>query len=131
LRSPAGCTISHSIDRHLGGHDSDVPVLRLFTLIALIGIAAAFKEEEMKVFLAGASGALGVPLARQLLHHGHEVLGLSRDPGSGDLLLKLGITVNSNALTTAASASPPPRTAWTPRSASMWTGSISAGRAWR
>ena len=32
----------------------------------------------MKVFLAGAGGALGVPLTRQLLAHGHEVIGLTR-----------------------------------------------------
>jgi hypothetical protein len=34
-------TISHYADRHLGGHDSDVPVLSLFTLIALIGIVSS------------------------------------------------------------------------------------------
>jgi hypothetical protein len=39
-------TISHSIDRHLGGHDSDVPVLGLFTLIALIGIAASIPRRK-------------------------------------------------------------------------------------
>lgn len=32
--------MSHYADRHLGGHDSDVPLLGLFTLIALIGIAS-------------------------------------------------------------------------------------------
>lgn len=32
----------------------------------------------MKIFLAGAGGALGVPLTRQLIDHGHEVLGLTR-----------------------------------------------------
>jgi hypothetical protein len=39
-------TISHSIDRHMGGHDSDVPVLGLFTLIALIGIAASIPRRK-------------------------------------------------------------------------------------
>jgi uncharacterized membrane protein len=34
-------TISHYADRHLGGHDSDVPVLGLFTFIALIGILSS------------------------------------------------------------------------------------------
>ena len=33
----------------------------------------------MKVLVAGASGALGVPLTRQLIAHGHKVLGLTRD----------------------------------------------------
>jgi uncharacterized protein YbjT (DUF2867 family) len=33
----------------------------------------------MKVFVAGASGALGKPLVRQLQSHGHTVLGLIRD----------------------------------------------------
>jgi nucleoside-diphosphate-sugar epimerase len=40
----------------------------------------------MKVLLAGATGAIGEPLARQLISHGHEVLGLARGaPGSGRL----------------------------------------------
>ena len=36
----------------------------------------------MKVFVAGATGALGIPLTRQLIARGHEVLGLVRDPAS-------------------------------------------------
>jgi hypothetical protein len=31
-------TISHAIDRQLGGHDSDVPSLGLLTLVALVAI---------------------------------------------------------------------------------------------
>ncbi len=31
-------TVSHYIDRHLGGHDTDVPALGLLTLVALAGI---------------------------------------------------------------------------------------------
>lgn len=46
----------------------------------------------MKVLLAGASGALGVTIARHLIPHGHEVLGLTRDPGGGDRLIELGMT---------------------------------------
>jgi nucleoside-diphosphate-sugar epimerase len=34
----------------------------------------------MKVLVAGASGAIGVPLTRRLLAHGHQVLGLTRGP---------------------------------------------------
>src|ERR671939_1801402 len=44
----------------------------------------------MKVLLAGASGALGVPLTRVLLAAGHEVIGLSRTPGKRDRLRALG-----------------------------------------
>jgi hypothetical protein len=36
-------TISHALDRHLGGHDSDVPSLGLLTLVALAAIAARIR----------------------------------------------------------------------------------------
>lgn len=44
----------------------------------------------MRVLVAGASGALGVPLTRQLISAGHEVLGLSRTTGNRNRLLALG-----------------------------------------
>jgi nucleoside-diphosphate-sugar epimerase len=44
----------------------------------------------MKVLVAGASGALGVPLTRRLLAHGHQVLGLTRDPAGARRLDALG-----------------------------------------
>ena len=44
----------------------------------------------MKVLIAGASGALGVPLTRSLLAAGHEVIGLSRTPGNRKRLRALG-----------------------------------------
>jgi nucleoside-diphosphate-sugar epimerase len=44
----------------------------------------------MKVLLAGASGAIGVPLAGQLISHGHEVLGLTRSASGGSRLAALG-----------------------------------------
>jgi len=44
----------------------------------------------MKVLLAGATGTLGVPLVRILVASGHEVIGLSRSSGKGDLLRTLG-----------------------------------------
>ena len=31
-------TVSHAIDRQLGGHDSDVPALGLLTQVALVAI---------------------------------------------------------------------------------------------
>ena len=45
----------------------------------------------MKVLLAGASGALGIPITRQLLAHGHQVLGLTRDPAGARRLEALGV----------------------------------------
>src|SRR4051794_26596223 len=36
----------------------------------------------MKIFLAGASGAIGQPLVRQLLERGHEVVGMTRSRAS-------------------------------------------------
>jgi nucleoside-diphosphate-sugar epimerase len=44
----------------------------------------------MKVLLAGASGAIGMPLTRQLLAHDHQVLGLTRDPAAAGRLAALG-----------------------------------------
>ena len=44
----------------------------------------------MKVLVAGASGALGVPLTRRLLAHDHQVLGLTRDPAGARRLEALG-----------------------------------------
>jgi len=44
----------------------------------------------MKVLIAGATGALGVPLVRALLASGHEVIGLTRTPGNVRKLSALG-----------------------------------------
>ncbi len=44
----------------------------------------------MKVLIAGATGALGIPLVRALTAGGHEVLGLSRTPEKSSRLAKLG-----------------------------------------
>ena len=44
----------------------------------------------MKVLLAGASGAIGVPLTRQLIAHGHQVLGLTRGQAGAAALAGLG-----------------------------------------
>jgi len=46
----------------------------------------------MKVLLAGASGAIGIPLTRQLIANGHQLLGLTRDLGGGRRLEALGAT---------------------------------------
>jgi nucleoside-diphosphate-sugar epimerase len=44
----------------------------------------------MNVLLAGATGALGIPLTRQLLARGHQVLGLTRGPAGAARLRALG-----------------------------------------
>ncbi len=44
----------------------------------------------MKVFVAGASGALGLRLVPQLVARGHEVIGMTRTPSKQDLLRALG-----------------------------------------
>jgi nucleoside-diphosphate-sugar epimerase len=46
----------------------------------------------MKVFIAGATGALGAPLARELVARGHEVIGLTRSPEKRALIEQLGAT---------------------------------------
>jgi NAD(P)-dependent dehydrogenase (short-subunit alcohol dehydrogenase family) len=47
----------------------------------------------MKVFIAGATGALGQPLVRALVHRGHEVIGLTRSASKRTLLESLGARV--------------------------------------
>ena len=44
----------------------------------------------MKIFLAGATGALGRPLVAQLVRNGHEVAGMTRSASKQDLLRGLG-----------------------------------------
>jgi nucleoside-diphosphate-sugar epimerase len=44
----------------------------------------------MKVFVAGATGALGLPLVRELVARGHEVIGLTRSPAKRPLLENIG-----------------------------------------
>src|SRR5262245_11467221 len=45
----------------------------------------------MKVFIAGATGALGLPLARELVARGHEVIGLTRSTARRQLLEAVGV----------------------------------------
>ena len=44
----------------------------------------------MKIFLAGATGAIGKPLIRQLKEHGHEVIGTTRSQAKAGELRDLG-----------------------------------------
>jgi nucleoside-diphosphate-sugar epimerase len=46
----------------------------------------------MKIFLAGAGGAIGRPLIRQLKEHGHEVIGTTRSKAKAGELWDLGAT---------------------------------------
>jgi nucleoside-diphosphate-sugar epimerase len=48
------------------------------------------QEEIMKVFVAGADGAIGTPLTRLLVARGHEVLGLIRNPAGAAGFRALG-----------------------------------------
>jgi nucleoside-diphosphate-sugar epimerase len=46
----------------------------------------------MNVFIAGGSGAIGVPLVRALVSGGHQVTALTRTPSKAELLRALGAT---------------------------------------
>ena len=46
----------------------------------------------MRVFVTGASGAIGTRLVPQLIEHGHEVIGTHNSPGSAERLRALGAT---------------------------------------
>ncbi len=46
----------------------------------------------MNVFVAGASGTLGVPLVRELVRAGHRVTAMTRTPGKQSMLKSLGAT---------------------------------------
>jgi nucleoside-diphosphate-sugar epimerase len=46
----------------------------------------------MRVFVAGGSGAIGVPLVKALVQEGHQVTALTRSPGKQDSLMALGAT---------------------------------------
>lgn len=48
------------------------------------------KENVMRVFVAGASGAIGIRLVPQLIDRGHEVIGTSRSPGNVERVRALG-----------------------------------------
>jgi nucleoside-diphosphate-sugar epimerase len=51
---------------------------------------AKTKGAAMKVFVAGATGALGRALIPRLVAHGHEVVGMTRNGSKQDLMLSLG-----------------------------------------
>ena len=47
----------------------------------------------MRVFVAGGTGAIGAPLVRQLIEHGHEVTATTRHPERAEHLRRLGATI--------------------------------------
>ena len=67
----------------------------------------------MKVFVAGASGTIGIPLVRALVTAGHQVTALTRSPQKQDELRRLGATptladaLDADALASAVMAAKP------------------------
>ena len=47
----------------------------------------------MKIFVAGATGAIGRPLIKQLLQEGHDVIGMARNDEAARQLQQQGATV--------------------------------------
>ena len=47
----------------------------------------------MNVFVAGASGAIGLPLVRELIRQGHAVTGMTRSEGGAKNLARIGAVV--------------------------------------
>jgi 2-alkyl-3-oxoalkanoate reductase len=54
------------------------------------GLSDSERRTIMRVFVAGASGAIGTRLVPQLIDRGHEVIGTSRSPDKADRLRALG-----------------------------------------
>ena len=54
----------------------------------------------MRIFLAGASGVLGVPLVPLLVANGHVVAGMTRSPEKAQRLRALGASPSSATCTT-------------------------------
>lgn len=50
-------------------------------------------ECYLKIFVAGASGAIGQPLIATLVRNGHTVTGMSRDEAGTQKLVDMGVTV--------------------------------------
>jgi nucleoside-diphosphate-sugar epimerase len=48
------------------------------------------EEDSMRVFVVGASGAIGTRLVPQLIDRGHEVIGSARSPEKAERLRRLG-----------------------------------------
>ena len=65
------------------------------------------KETTMRVFVAGATGAIGTRLVPQLVERGHEVIGTSRSPEKADRLRALGAEPSCSTCSTRARCARP------------------------
>src|SRR5471030_1269769 len=52
----------------------------------------------MRVFITGAAGFIGVQTTKELIAHGHQVVGLARSDANAELLKKLGAEVHRGSL---------------------------------
>jgi uncharacterized protein YbjT (DUF2867 family) len=53
------------------------------------------KELAMKIFVAGATGAVGRPLVPALIAAGHSVVGLTRTAGKAEFIKRMGLNPSS------------------------------------
>jgi nucleoside-diphosphate-sugar epimerase len=55
-----------------------------------VGIVAQLKELAMRIFVAGATGAVGRPLVSALIAAGHSVVGLTRTAAKAEIIERMG-----------------------------------------
>src|SRR3984957_11165723 len=60
--------------------------------------ASDIRRSPMRVFVTGASGHIGLPVVRDLLAAGHEVVGLARSEASAEKISAAGAEVRRSTL---------------------------------